>query len=102
MGYDYDNLRDLDGSMLDLIAQIPDGTTLVEGSVQQWSTKGSADPVQSVISADSITLDLKDHIAGAAGVLTYQVRVDSPLLREKISAGADLKLGSNFYAFRLY
>jgi putative cell wall-binding protein/chitodextrinase len=93
VGYDYDNLKAIDGNKLDLVAQIPADATLVEGSVLHRSTRGNADSVQPVISEnkDRITLDLKNHIPGAAGVLTYQIRIKSPAVYNSISACAELK-----------
>ncbi|MDD2234474.1 MAG: cell wall-binding repeat-containing protein [Desulfitobacteriaceae bacterium] len=93
VGYDYDNLKAIDGNKLDLVAQIPADATLVEDSVLHQSTRGNADSVQPVISEDKyrITLDLKNHIPGAAGVLTYQVRIKSPAVYNSIIAGAELK-----------
>jgi chitodextrinase len=91
VGYDYDNRKAIDGGKLDLVAQIPADAELVEGSVLHRSTRGNAGSAEPVISGNKVILDLKDHIQGAAGVLTYQVRLKSPAVFNSISAGAELK-----------
>ncbi|HHV64615.1 MAG TPA: hypothetical protein GXX46_06030 [Peptococcaceae bacterium] len=90
VGYDYDNLKTIDGDKLDLVAYIPRDAKLVDGSVFHRSTRGNAGSVQPTINGNIITVDLKDSIQGAAGVLTYQVRLDSKVEFNSTSASAEL------------
>jgi hypothetical protein len=90
--YDYDRDRVITPGKLDLVAQIPLGATYVEGSAVHRMTRGNttANPVIDE-SAGAITLDLKDSIEGAAGTLTYQVRVSTPAIYDKMCASAELR-----------
>lgn len=89
--YDYDSLAYIHPDRLDLVAHIPPGTTLVPGSVVHRVTRGGTDTAQPVVGNDSITLDLKDRTASAAGSLIYQVKVNDSVTRNKLRAGAELR-----------
>jgi len=90
--YDYDRQAIITPGKLDLAAQIPQGTTYVDNSVMHRMNRGSitASPVVDQ-SAGTITLDLQECMQGAAGTLTYQVRINKPAVCETIQAGAELR-----------
>ena len=92
--YDYDNnnANPIDIGKLDLVAQIPFGTTLIPNTVFNRVTRGNIGISKPEIVGNSIILDLKDGIKeGVSGVLTYQVKVDNPLVYENIMANAEME-----------
>ena len=90
--YDYDKMGMVSPGQLDLVAQIPAGTTYVDNTAMNRTTRGNL-TVNPVVDqeAGTITLDLKECLEGAAGTLTYQVKINSPARLESIWAGAELR-----------
>ncbi len=90
--YDYDEIGIISSSQLDLVAQIPAGTTYVDNSAMHRMSRGDL-TINPVVDqgAGTITLDLKECIKGAAGTLTYQVKINNPAGYETIQAGAELR-----------
>ena len=90
--YDYDKMGIVSPSQLDLVAQIPAGTTYVDNTAMHRMTRSNL-TVNPVVDQDAstITLDLKECLEGAAGTLTYQVQINSPARLKTIQAGAELR-----------
>lgn len=90
--YDYDKMGIISPSQLDLVAQIPQGTTYVDNTAIHRMTRGNL-TINPVVDqgAGTITLNLKECIEGAAGALTYQVKINNPAGFETIQAGAELR-----------
>jgi hypothetical protein len=91
--YDYSgNPGPIDPGRLELIALIPAGTTYVAGSAVSRVASGTIGAAQPVVGRDSISLDLKDGIGGGvSGSLSYQVKVNDPVVYENIMANAEIK-----------
>ena len=90
--YDYNDANPIDEGKLDLAAQIPYGTSLIVNTVHNRITSEKTGDIEPEIGDKSIILDLKDGIGrGIAGILTYQVKVDKPLLYDNITANAEMR-----------
>ncbi len=90
--YDFDRKDIVSPFYLDLVAQIPRGTTLVPGSVVHRQTRGDSGSVVPVVEGDLIKADIKEcQISGATGSLTYQVIINDPVSEGRCTANAELR-----------
>lgn len=88
--YDYKNIEAISEEQLSLVAYVPQGAELINGSVIHKVTSGGRD-IKPDIGSDSISINLSDRIASASGSLTYQVKIGSSENASRIRASAELK-----------